>query len=345
MTRKGDSWIRNLREALGGRTPDYLVVHHLEPDHSGLIAWALAEYPGLQLVLGAKAASMLPQFLDKAPEPERVLTVKEGDSLPLGARSLRFFAAPMVHWPEVMVSYCPEDGILFSADAFGKFGALSKTGYWGEDDDDWACEGRRYYFNICGKYGIPVQTLLKKASSLEGLRIIAPLHGPVLRENLPYYLDLYRCWSSYGVETEGVFVAYASIHGGTARAAQRLREILRAKGCPKVALSDLSRDDMAEAVEDAFRYGRMVLLAASYDGGLFTPAWTFLHTLQMKGWQKRRVALVENGSWAPSAGKVMREMLGGMKEIELVEPVVTIRTRLTDTDIPALEALADGILA
>ena len=343
--RKGDSWIRNLREALGGRTPDYLVVHHLEPDHSGLIAWALAEYPGLQLVLGAKAASMLPQFLDKAPEPERLLTVKEGDSLPLGARSLRFFAAPMVHWPEVMVSYCPEDGILFSADAFGKFGALSKTGYWGKDDDDWACEGRRYYFNICGKYGIPVQTLLKKVSSLEGLRIIAPLHGPVLRENLPYYLDLYRCWSSYGVETEGVFVAYASIHGGTARAAQRLREMLRAKGCPKVALSDLSRDDMAEAVEDAFRYGRMVLLAASYDGGLFTPAWTFLHTLQMKGWQKRRVALVENGSWAPSAGKVMREMLGGMKEIELVEPVVTIRTRLTDADIPALEEIADGILA
>ena len=343
--RKGEQWKQNLKEALGERTPDYLVVHHLEPDHSGLVAWALETYPSLTLVMGAKAASMLPQFLDKAPGAERILTVKEGDSLPLGACSLRFFAAPMVHWPEVMVSYCPEEGVLFSADAFGKFGALSRTGFWGDEDADWACEGRRYYFNICGKYGIPVQTLLKKVSALEGLRVIAPLHGPVLRENLPYYLDLYRCWSSYGVETEGVFVAYASIHGGTARAAERLAEILRAKGCPKVALCDLSRDDMAEAVEDAFRYGRMVLLAASYDGGLFTPAYSFLHTLQMKLWQKRRVALVENGSWAPSAGKVMREMLAAMKDIELVEPLVTIRTRLKESDIPALEALADGILA
>ena len=343
--RKGEQWKQNLKEALGERTPDYLVVHHLEPDHSGLVAWALETYPSLTLVMGAKAASMLPQFLDKAPGAERILTVKEGDSLPLGACSLRFLAAPMVHWPEVMVSYCPEEGVLFSADAFGKFGALSRTGWWGDEDADWACEGRRYYFNICGKYGIPVQTLLKKVSALEGLRVIAPLHGPVLRENLPYYLDLYRCWSSYGVETEGVFVAYASIHGGTARAAERLAEILRAKGCPKVALCDLCRDDMAEAVEDAFRYGRMVLLAASYDGGLFTPAYSFLHTLQMKLWQKRRVALVENGSWAPSAGKVMREMLAAMKDIELVEPLVTIRTRLKESDIPALEALADGILA
>ena len=343
--RKGEQWKQNLKEALGERTPDYLVVHHLEPDHSGLVAWALETYPSLTLVMGAKAASMLPQFLDEAPGAERILTVKEGDSLPLGACSLRFLAAPMVHWPEVMVSYCPEEGVLFSADAFGKFGALSRTGWWGDEDADWACEGRRYYFNICGKYGIPVQTLLKKVSALEGLRVIAPLHGPVLRENLSYYLDLYRCWSSYGVETEGVFVAYASIHGGTARAAERLAEILRAKGCPKVALCDLSRDDMAEAVEDAFRYGRMVLLAASYDGGLFTPAYSFLHTLQMKLWQKRRVALVENGSWAPSAGKVMREMLAAMKDIELVEPLVTIRTRLKESDIPALEALADGILA
>ena len=343
--RKGEQWKQNLKEALGERTPDYLVVHHLEPDHSGLVAWALETYPSLTLVMGAKAASMLPQFLDKAPGAERILTVKEGDNLPLGACSLRFLAAPMVHWPEVMVSYCPEEGVLFSADAFGKFGALSRTGWWGDEDADWACEGRRYYFNICGKYGIPVQTLLKKVSALEGLRVIAPLHGPVLRENLSYYLDLYRCWSSYGVETEGVFVAYASIHGGTARAAERLAEILRAKGCPKVALCDLCRDDMAEAVEDAFRYGRMVLLAASYDGGLFTPAYSFLHTLQMKLWQKRRVALVENGSWAPSAGKVMREMLAAMKDIELVEPLVTIRTRLKESDIPALEALADGILA
>lgn len=341
--RCGDLWKDNLRQALGGRTPDYLVVHHLEPDHSGLLAWALEEYPQLRLVLGAKASSMLAQFLDEAPDAERIMVVKEGDVLQLGSRSLKFMAAPMVHWPEVMVSYCPEDGVFFSADAFGKFGALSRCGFWGEDDNDWACEGRRYYFNICGKYGLPVQTLLKKASALD-IRIIAPLHGPVLRENLQYYLDLYRCWSSYGVETDGVFVACASIHGGTSVAAECLVEILRSKGCPKVATADLCRDDMAEAVEDAFRYGKMVILAASYDGGLFTPAHTFLHTLAMKGWQKRRVGIVENGSWAPSAGRVMREMLAAMKDVEIVEPLVTIRTRLKPSDVPALEALADAIL-
>jgi len=341
--RQADAWKANLKEALAGRQPDYLVVHHLEPDHSGLVGWALAEFPAVRVVLSAKAAQMLGQFLPEAPAAERVITAKEGDVLSLGTHSLRFFAAPMVHWPEVLVSFCPEEGILFSADAFGKFGALSQCGFWGDEDGDWACEGRRYYFNICGKYGVQVQALLKKLSGLD-IRMIAALHGPVLRQDLGQYLSLYQTWSSYGVETEGVFVAYASIHGGTAAAAEKLVEILQAKGCPKVAVSDLTRDDIAEAVEDAFRYGKMVVLAASYDAGLFTPAYNFLHTLQMKGYQKRRVALVENGSWAPSAGRVMKEMFGAMKEIEILEPVVTIKSRLKPADIPALEALADAIL-
>ena len=341
--RCADTWKASLSDALAGRTPDYLVVHHMEPDHSALIGWAMGQYPGLKLVLSAKAAQMLGQFLDEAPAADRLIVIKEGDVLDLGGKSLRFIAAPMIHWPEVMMSFCPEDGILFAADAFGKFGALSKCGFWGEEDDDWACEARRYYFNIVGKYGIPVQTLLKKAAALD-IKTIAPLHGPILRENLGYYLDLYNTWSSYGVETEGVFVAYASIHGGTAAAAERFAEMLREKGCPKVATSDLTRDDMAEAVEDAFRYGRMVIFAASYDGGLFTPAYNFLHTLQMKGWQKRRVGIVENGSWAPSAGKVMTELFQGMKEVEIVEPMVTIRSRLKPADLPALGALAEAIL-
>lgn len=341
--RKGEDWLRNLEEALDGRRPDYLVVHHMEPDHSSLILTVLEKYPELRLVTSAKSVAMLGQFFDAAAFEGRVQVVKEGEELSLGTHTLRFLMAPMVHWPEVMVSFETTEKVLFSADAFGKFGALSKCGYFGEEDDDWACEARRYYFNICGKYGVPVQTLLKKVLPLAP-EIIAPLHGPVLRENLASYLDLYRIWSSYGVETEGVFIAYASIHGGTAEVAEKLAEILRAKGCPKVAVSDLSRDDMGEAVEDAFRYGRMVVAAASYDGGLFTPAWLFLHTLQMKAYQQRRVALVENGSWAPSAGRVMKEMFGAMKDITLVEPLVTIRSRMKDTDLPSLEALADAIL-
>ncbi len=342
--RKGDAWKENLAEALAGRQPDYLVVHHLEPDHSGLIGWMLETYPSLKVVLSAKAAQMLGQFLPEAPDAERIVVMGEGGVLNLGGVSIRFFAAPMVHWPEVLVSFCPEEGILFSADAFGKFGALSKCGFWGDEDDDWACEGRRYYFNIVGKYGAQVQMLLKKLSGLD-VKVIAALHGPVLRQDLAQYLNLYQTWSTYGVETEGVFVAYASIHGGTAEAAEKIADILREKGCPKVAVSDLTRDDIAEAVEDAFRYGRMVLCAASYDAGIFTPAYNFLHTLQMKGWQKRRVALVENGSWAPSAGRVMKEMFAAMKEVAILEPVVTIKSRLKPADLPALEALADAILA
>ena len=335
-------WMENLEAALEGRSPDYLVVHHMEPDHSGSILAFARKYPGAQIVASAKALSFLGQFFEG--ENFNTLAVKEGDTLDLGLHTLRFFGAAMVHWPEVMVSFDEKDRILFAADAFGKFGALSKCGYFGEEDDGWACEARRYYFNICGKYGAPVQVLLKKVLPL-GPAVIAPLHGPVLRGDLKEYIDLYQTWSTYGVETEGVFIACASIHGGTLAAAECLKEILLAKGCPKVALSDLTRDDQAEAVEDAFRYGRMVVLAASYDGGLFTPAYNFIHTLQMKSWQKRKVALVENGTWAPSAGKVMKDLFGAMKDVEIVGDLVTLRSRMKESDRAALEALADAILS
>ena len=340
--RKEEAWFQHLEAALEGRQPDYLVVHHMEPDHSALIGLLVEKYPDIQIVASAMALKFLGQF--QPGKTFHTLAVKEGDTLNLGTHSLQFFAASMVHWPEVMVSYDAAANILFSADAFGKFGALEKCGFWGDEDDDWACEGRRYYFNICGKYGPQVQALLKKASALQ-IDTIAPLHGPVLRENLAYYLNLYNTWSSYGVETPGVFVAYASIHGGTAEVALKLADMLREKGCPKVAVCDLTRDDRAEAVEDAFRYGTMVLAAASYDAGLFTPAYDFLHSLQMKGWQKRRVALIENGSWAPSAGRVMKEMFGAMKDVEQVGELVTIRSRYKAEDQAALEALANAILA
>ena len=341
--RKGGEWKQNLEEALAGRTPDYLVVHHMEPDHSALIREVLETWPEVKLAASAKAIQMLGQFFDGFDFTDRTIALKEGDVLDLGTRSLQFIAAPMVHWPEVMVSYEAASKTLFAADAFGKFGTLD-AGFYGDEDDDWACEARRYYFNICGKYGGPVQTLLKKASALESA-CICPLHGPILRKDLGYYLDLYQTWSSYGVETEGVFVAYASIHGGTAAAALKLAEILKEKGCPKVATCDLTRDDQAEAVEDAFRYGRIILAASSYDAGVFPPMHSFLHHLQDKAWQKRKVGLIENGSWAPSAGRVMKGMLETMKEIEIVEPVVTIRSRMKAADLPALQALADAILS
>ena len=341
--RKGEEWMQNLNEALAGRKPDYLVVHHMEPDHSALIREVLETWPEVKLAASAKAIQMLGQFFDGFDFTDRTIALKEGDVLDLGTRSLQFIAAPMVHWPEVMVSYEAASKTLFAADAFGKFGTLD-AGFYGDEDDDWACEARRYYFNICGKYGGPVQTLLKKASALD-IACICPLHGPILRKDLGYYLDLYQTWSSYGVETEGVFVAYASIHGGTAAAALKLADILKEKGCPKVATCDLTRDDQAEAVEDAFRYGRIILAASSYDAGVFPPMHSFLHHLQDKAWQKRKVGLIENGSWAPSAGRVMKGMLETMKEIEIVEPVVTIRSRMKAADLPALQALADAILS
>ena len=335
--RKSDEWWANLEDALEGRTPDYLVVQHMEPDHAGNIASALAKYPELKVVASAKAIQMLPQFFEDTCFEGRTIAVKEGDTLGLGAHTLQFFMAPMVHWPEVMVTFDQLDKVLFTADGFGKFGALAH-------EEEWACEARRYYFNICGKYGAQVQALLKKAAALD-IACICPLHGPILKENLGYYIGLYDTWSKYEVETEGVFIAYASIHGGTRKAAEKLAEILRTKGAPKVSVADLSRDDMAEAVEDAFRMSKLVVAAASYDGDVFPPMYDFLHHLKLKAYQKRRVGIIENGSWAPCAGRVMKGMLEGMKEIEIVEPMVTIRSTLKQGDIPALEALADAILA
>ncbi len=334
-----DAWKTNLREALDGRQPDYLIVHHLEPDHASGIAEVCAMYPDMQIVCSAKAKQMIPLYFEDEALADRVLPVKEGDTLTLGRHTLHFIMAPMVHWPEVMASYDDADRVLFSADAFGKFGVYDA------DADDWACEARRYYFNICGKYGTPVSTLLKKVAALD-LQQILPLHGPVLSgEKMDEALRLYTIWSAYDVETEGVFVVHASIHGNTAAAARRLAEILRQKGCPKVALCDLCRDDLGEAIEDAFRYGRMVCMASSYDAGVFPPMYDFLHHLDIKAYQRRRVALVENGSWAPSAVKTMRPMLEGMKQVEIVEPVVTLRGRMKEADIAQLEALADALLA
>ena len=342
--RKGDEWKESLEEALAGRTPDYIIVHHMEPDHSALIAWALAQYPEMTLVASAQALRMLPQFFQDIKLEGRTLAVKEGDTLDLGEHSLRFIGAPMVHWPEVLMSFDPADGALYSADGFGKFGALSECGFYGRDDKDWACEARRYYFNIVGKYGPQVQQVLAKAAKLP-ITTIRPLHGPILEDNLGEYIRLYDLWSRYEPETEGIFIAVASIHGGTMEAAQMLARILSEKGAPKVVLSDLTRSDIAENVEDAFRYPKVILAAASYDAGLFSPMYDFLHRLQIKGYCRRKVGIMENGSWAPSAGRVMKEMLAGMKEFEIVEPMVTIRSRLKRSDFPNLDALADAILA
>ena len=336
-------WLLNLEEALEGRQPDYLVIHHMEPDHSGSIAAFADRYPEATLVASAKALQLLGQFVPGRSFPH-TLAVKEGDTLQVGGHTLQFIAAPMVHWPEVMVSLDRQSGILFSADAFGKFGALSKTAFWGSEDDDWACEARRYYFNICGKYGAQVKALLAKVQALE-VKTIAPLHGPILDAPLDEYLKLYSTWCAYLPETEGIFVAYASIHGGTKAVALKVADMLREKGCPKVAVCDLTREDRAEAVEDAFRYGKMVLAACSYDAGLFTPAYDFLHSLQMKGFQNRKVALIENGSWAPSAGRVMKEMLSAMKNVEQIGELVTIKSRYKAEDQPALEALVSAVLA
>ena len=334
--RKGEEWFANLEEALEGRTPDYLVVQHMEPDHAGNIANLLAKYPAIKIVASAKAIQMMPQFFEDTCFEGKTIAVKEGETLNLGAHTLQFFMAPMVHWPEVMVTYDQADKVLFTADGFGKFGALAH-------EEDWACEARRYYFNICGKYGAQVQALLKKAATLD-IACICPLHGPILKENLGYYIGLYDTWSKYEVETEGIFIAYASIHGGTKKVAEKLAEILREKGAPKVSIADLCRDDMAEAVEDAFRMSKLVVAAASYDADVFPPMHDFLHHLKLKAYQKRRVGIIENGSWAPCAGRVMKGMLEGMKEIEIVEPMVTIRSTMKQADIPALEALADAML-
>ncbi len=335
--RKSKEWFENLKAALDGRTVDYLVISHLEPDHASNVKALADAYPDAKLVLSVKAKAMLPQFFDIENLEERAIAVKEGDTLELGAHKLTFVMAPMVHWPEVMVEYESTEKILFSADGFGKFGALSA-------DEDWACEARRYYFNIVGKYGAPVQTLLKKAAGLD-IQTICPLHGPILKENLGYYIDKYNTWSSYEPEDEGVLVASASIHGNTRKAAEKMAEILKEKGAAKVAFTDLTRDDMAEAVEDAFRYSKLVLCAASYDGGVFPPMEDFLNRLAHKSYQKRKVAMIENGSWAPTAKRAMTGMLEGMKNLSICENNVTIMSVMKDKDIAAMEILADELLS
>lgn len=343
--RKSEAWWNNLTEGLQGRKVDYLVVHHMEPDHAANIGRMAETFPEMKIVLSAAATKMVPNFFPKQDLSARLLVVKEGDTLELGEHTLQFIAAPMVHWPEVLMSYEQKEKVLFAADGFGKFGALCHEQYNADGTlADWACEARRYYFNIVGKYGMQVQNVLKKASALD-IKTIAPLHGPALKgEDLAKAVSLYDTWSKYEPETEGVFVAYASIHGGTKEAALKIAEMLKEKGCPKVATSDLTRDDMGEAIEDAFRYPTLVLCAASYDAGLFPPMHDFLWHLQIKNYQNRKFALLENGSWAPSAGKVMKEMVESMKNCEIIAPLVTIRSRMKESDLPQMEALVDAVL-
>ena len=338
---KCDEWLTRLTNALAGRKPHYLVVQHMEPDHGGSIVAVMERWPEVKIVTSIKAVPMLAQFFGEVDFNERILAVKEGDTLSLGHHTLQFVMAPMVHWPEVMVSYEQTERVLFSADAFGTFGVLR-----GKLDDlrAWPDEARRYYYNICGKYGQPVQALLRKVGALDVQRI-CPLHGPVLTENLGYYIRLYDKWSRYEAESEGVLIAYASIHGNTAIVAHTLAAMIQQQAeAVEVKLIDLCRTDVSAAVAEAFRMKRMVLAASSYDGGLFTPMYEFLHRIQIKGYKGRRVGLIENSSWAPSAGRVMKEMLAGMKDIDLMEPMVTIRSAMHPTDVPAMKALVDAII-
>ena len=327
-------WLDNVEKALAGRKPDYLVVQHMEPDHSANVANFMKNYPDAVIVSSAKAFNMMNNFFG-ADYADRRLVVGEGDALALGKHTLNFITAPMVHWPEVIMTYDSADGVLFSADAFGKFGAL-------DADEDWACEARRYYFGIVGKYGAQVQAVLKKAAALD-ISVICPLHGPILTENLGYYLDLYNTWSSYGVESEGIVVAYTSVYGHTKQAVEQLVEKLKAKGCPKVAVHDLARGDMAEAVEDAFRYGRIVLATTTYNADIFPFMKEFIHHLTERNFQNRTVALIENGSWAPLAAKTMRSMLEGCKNLTFTETTVRITSALNETSSEQLEALAQEL--
>lgn len=333
--RKTDEWVANLENVLDGKTPDYLIINHLEPDHASNIQLLADKYPNMKLVGNAKTFNMLPQFFD-IDLTDRTVTVKEGDSLNLGEHTLSFYMAPMVHWPEVMITYESKEKVLFSADGFGKFGAL-------DTDEDWACEARRYYFNICGKYGVQVQALLKKAAKLD-IEKICPLHGPVLTENLGYYINLYDIWSKYEPEVDGIFIAYCSIHGNTEKAALKLYDILKEKTDKKIAISDLSRSDMAENVEDAFKYSTLVVAAPSYDGGVFPVMNDFLHHLKIKGYKNRKVAMIENGSWAPCAIKSMQPYFDEMKGIEISDAKVTIRSTMTAENEVQLAALADSII-
>lgn len=333
--RKSEEWFNNLNATLNGRDVDYIVISHLEPDHAANIKALADKYPDAKLVLSAKAKAMLPQFFNIDNLDERCQVVAENDELSLGKHKLVFIMAPMVHWPEVMLEYETTEKVLFSADAFGKFGALCT-------DEDWTCEARRYYFNIVGKYGAPVQTLLKKAAGLD-IKTICPLHGPVLKDNLNYYIEKYLTWSSYEPEDDGILVACASIHGNTKAATLKMVDILKEKGYEKVAFTDLTRDDMSEAVEDAFRYGRLIVAAASYDGGVFPPMEDFVNRLSHKAYQKRKVGIIENGSWAPTAARWLKTAFEGMKNITICPDIVTIKSTMNDNNIADMEKMAEEI--
>ncbi len=334
--RKTEEWLNNLENALEGRVPDYLVVSHLEPDHAFNIENIMKKYPTMKVVGNSKIFAFMPQFFDIPDLEERKIEVKEGDTLSLGKHTLQFIMTPMVHWPEVMMEYEQTEKILFSADGFGKFGAL-------DTDEDWDCEARRYYFNIVGKYGVQVQAVLKKAASLD-IKMICPLHGPILKEDLGHYINKYDIWSSYKPESEGVFIACSSIHGNTMKVAEELKKILEEKGAKKVVLSDLSREDWAECVEDAFRYGKIILASATYNMGIFTPMEQLLHHLKAKNYQNRKVGIIENGTWAPNAGKCIKDILSEMKDIDIIEPMVTIRSTINEESREQLMLLAENIL-
>jgi flavorubredoxin len=331
-----EEWYANLDEVLKGRQPDYLVMSHLEPDHSANLTEVLKRYPELKVVSNAKLLAMVPNFFPDIDLTGRTITVDGSEPFDTGVHKLNFVMAPMVHWPEVMVTYESAEKVLFAADAFGKFGTL-------DTDEDWACEARRYYFNIVGKYGMPVQALLKKAENLD-IQIICSLHGPILKEDLGYYINLYKTWSSYEPEDKGVFIAYSTLHGNTGNAAKKLAELLKEKGCPKVVVSDLAREDMAECVEDAFRYDRMVLASPTYDGGLMPVMMDFIYHLKSKAYQNRTVGFIENGSWAPMSGKLMKEQMAAMKNINIIEDVVTVKSALKAADEAKLEELADKLM-
>ena len=336
---KTAEWEKNLEAALGGKTPDYLIVQHLEPDHGGSVQFILEKYPNMIAICSQKAVAMFKRYFE-TDFSARIQVVKEGETLSLGQHMLQFLMAPMIHWPEVMMTYDQKNKILFSADAFGKFGALCKE----EDDDEgWACEARRYYFNIVGKYGAMVQNLLKKTNALD-IQQICPLHGPVLSDDLCYYIGLYDTWSKYEPETQGIFIAYCSLHGNTAKAAHALADILKAKSDVKVSIADIARDDMHECVEDAFRYDRMVLCAPTYDGGIMPIMEDFINHLRIKTYQNRKVAFVENGTWAPAAGKKMREQMEAMKNITIIEPMVTVESTVKAKTIEDLTVLAEALL-
>lgn len=334
--RVSEEWFANLERELGGRTPDYLVVSHLEPDHAYNIQRLCEKYPAMQVVASVKTFQMLPQFFTMDFSPRKI-AVKEGDTLSLGSHTLTFVMAPMVHWPEVMVEYESTEKVLFAADGFGKFGALDV------EEEDWACEARRYYFNIVGRYGPSVQALLKKAAKLD-IQTICPLHGPILKENLGYYIEKYDIWSSYRPEDEGVTLAYASIHGNTSIAAKKLAEMLEAKG-QKVSMFDLARDSMSEAVEDAFRYDKLVLAAPTYDASLFPCMEDFLYHLKVKNYQNRTIGIMENGSWAPAAGRLMKAYADGFKNCTVVEPLVSIRSTMKESTVKDMEAMVDALLS